>query len=404
VRVGWWGGWWGKYGGADNKRSNTAGASIMALKLNRLNARLIATLAEPGRHADGGGLYLIVDPSGSKRWAFLFRAQGRRREMGLGGLASVPLALARELAADMRKMVALGGDPINGRKAARTRPTFGEFADRYLETNEHGWRSLKHRAQWATTLSKHAAQLRGKRIDAIAAEDVLEVLKPIWTTRPETASRLRGRIEAVLDAARAAGHRSGENPARWKGHLAQLLPKRQKLTRGHHAAMAYDRVPAFARSLRERNGAAAFALEFLILTATRTGETMGARWSEIDLEAKLWTIPKERMKAGREHRVPLSDRVLSILTAARLREEGDGHVFPGQRRGRPLSSMACAMLLRRAGLGDVTCTASARRSATGPATRRTSRARSRRRRWRTPSATRPSLPTAAATRSRSAGA
>jgi integrase len=327
----------------------------MALKLNRLNARLVATLAEPGRHADGGGLYLIVDPSGAKRWAFLFRAGGRRREMGLGGLSSVPLALARELAAEMRKTVALGGDPINGRKTATATPTFGEFADRYLEAKNPGWRNAKHRAQWAMTLSKYAAPLRGKRIDAIAAEDVLEVLKPIWMTRSATASQLRGRIEAVLDAARAAGHRSGENPARWKGHLAQLLPKRQKLTRGHHAAMAYDRVPAFARSLRARNGAAALALEFLILTAARSGEAMGARWSEIDTQAKLWIIPKERMKAGREHRVPLSDRALAILAAARLGSEGvDAYVFPGQRRARPLSTMAFAKLLQRAGFGDVT--------------------------------------------------
>ena len=206
----------------------------MARQVDKLSARTVATLAKPGRHSDGGGLYLVIEPSGSKRWAFLFRQGGRLREMGLGGFGSVPLALAREMAADCRKTIANGGDPIAARKGAgAATPTFGGFADKFIETKGEGWRNAKHRAQWEMTLTVYAGPLRRKTVDAITTEDVLGVLKPLWTAKPETASRLRGRIEAVLDAARAAGHRSGENPARWKGHLAQLLPpviRRGKLT------------------------------------------------------------------------------------------------------------------------------------------------------------------------------
>jgi integrase len=198
------------------------------------------------------------------------------------------------------------------------------------------------------TLTVYGAPLRGKPVDAIKTEHVLEALKPIWTAKPETAQRLRGRIEQVLDAARAAGHRSGENPARWKGHLDQLLPKPRKLVRGHFAAMPYAEVPTFVAALRERTDDASLALEYLILTATRTGETLGARWSEINLEARLWTIPKARMKANREHRVPLSERALTILWTARKRHEGaSDYVFPGIKRGRPLSYMSMEMRLRR---------------------------------------------------------
>jgi integrase len=330
----------------------------MALKLNRLNARRIATITKPGRHADGGGLYLYVDASRAKRWRFVFRKDGRKREMGFGGLDTVSLGLARELAAEARKTVALGGDPILRRSTAKmTVPTFGKFADQFLETKNPGWRNAKHRYQWAMSLGQYAASLRAKPLDVINTEDVLEVLKPIWSTKSETASRIRGRIEQVLDAARAAGHRSGENPARWKGHLDQLLPRRRKLARGHHPAMPYGDVPAFMEALRKRTEGAAAALEFLILTATRTGETIYARWSEIDLEVRLWTIPKARMKANRDHRVPLSGRALAILEKAARRRcgtDGDEYVFPGQRRGRPLSNMVFAMLLRRAGVGHVT--------------------------------------------------
>jgi integrase len=196
------------------------------------------------------------------------------------------------------------------------------------------------------TLTKYAAPLRDKPLDAIQTDDVLSVLTPLWQTKNETASRLRGRIERVLDAARAKGLRSGENPARWRGHLDHLLPKRQKLSRGHHAALPYADVPELVADLRNREGAAALALEFLILTAARSGEVLGAKWNEIDRDAKVWTVPAERMKAGREHRVPLTQRALQILATVEQVRTGD-YVFPGQRHGRPLSVMSMEMLLRR---------------------------------------------------------
>jgi integrase len=326
----------------------------MARQVNKLSARTVATLTKPGRHSDGGGLYLVVERSGSRRWAFLFRQNGRLREMGLGGLNSVPLATAREVAADCRRTLAGGGDPIAARKGASiSTPTFGAFADQFLEAKGPGWRNEKHRAQWKMTLEVYAAPMRRKPIDAITTEDVLGVLKPIWTEKPETASRLRGRIEAVLDAARAAGHRTGENPARWKGHLAQLLSKRQKLTRGHHAALPYAEVPDFVARLHEQTGVATLALEFTILTAARSGEALGARWSEIDYDEKLWTVPAGRMKGSREHRVPLSNTALAVLAKAR-KLQTDDYLFPGQKRGRPLSGMSMEMLLRRMKAEDVT--------------------------------------------------
>jgi integrase len=326
----------------------------MAQRVNKLNARTVATIAKPGRHSEGGGLYLVVEKSGSKRWAFLFRQNSRLREMGLGGLNSVPLAMARQLAADCRKTIARGGDPIAKRNAsAHAVPTFGAFADKFLETQGPGWRNEKHRAQWAMTLREYAAPIRRKPVDAIKTEDMLGVLKPIWTAKPETASRLRGRIEQVLDAARAAGHRTGENPARWKEHLQQLLPKRQKLTCGHHAAMPYEKVPAFIDALRDRPSVASLALEFLILTAARSGEALGTTWPEIDLEAKVWVVPSNRMKSHREHRVPLSDRALAVLAEAKKVQTAE-FVFPGRRPRRPLSGMAMEMVLRRMKIEDAT--------------------------------------------------
>jgi integrase len=296
----------------------------------------------------------VVDRPGgkaaAKRWVFLYRKDGRLREMGLGGLVNVGLADARAKAQDARRILgdrATRGDPLaERRKATGAVPTFGEFADDFIETKGKGWRNKKHRAQWAMTLREYAAPLRGKRIDLIQTEDVLAVLSPIWTEKPETASRLRGRIERVLDAAKVKGLRAGENPARWRGHLDHLLSKRQKLIRGHHAALAYADVPGFIARLRERPAVAASALEFLILCAARTGEVLGAKWSEIDLDAKLWIIPKERMKSHREHRVPLAKRGIAIVREMEATRT-DNHVFPGQRHGRALSNMSMEMLLRR---------------------------------------------------------
>jgi integrase len=234
-------------------------------------------------------------------------------------------------------------------------PTFGECADEFLAAKQSEWRNDKHRAQWTMTLSAYAAPLRNLPVDAIDTAAVLSVLKPIWQAKPETASRFRCRIEQVLDAAKAKGHRTGENPARWRGHLDKLLAKRQTLTRGHHAAMAYADVPAFLARLRERQAGSvsALALEFTILTAARSGEALGMRWDEVDETAKVWTVPPARMKAAREHRVPLSARALDLLGEAKRARTGD-FVFPGSRAGRPLSVMAMEMVLRRMGLDNVT--------------------------------------------------
>jgi integrase len=322
----------------------------VARAANRLSSRKVATLAEPGRHADGNGLYLVVEPSGAKRWAFLYRRDGKLKEMGLGGLAAVSLAEARESAIEIRRTLAGGGDPILLRKAQRTAEreplTFGAFADKLVADLTPGFRNAKHAAQWGKTLKVYAAPLRPRRLDEITTDDVLDVLKPIWSTKAETASRLRGRIERVLDAAKAKGLRSGENPARWRGHLDHLLPKRQKLTRGHHAALPFDQVPAFVARLRERETVGRLAMEFLILSASRTGEVVAARWSELDLDAKVWTVPAERMKGARPHRVPLTPRMVEILGRLKPLRRGD-FVFPGLKPGKPLSTGVFDAMLER---------------------------------------------------------
>jgi len=323
----------------------------------KLSARAVAT-AKPGRHGDGSGLWLVVSETGARKWIFRFTFSGHVTEMGLGN-AAVSLAAARDKAAEARKLVASGINPIEARREAERvaagKPTFGKCADALLEAKSSEWRNEKHRAQWRMTLLEYAKPLRDVPVDQVDTEAVLGVLQPIWQAKPETASRLRGRIESVLDAARAKGHisRNEANPARWRGHLDKLLAKRQKLTRGHHAAMAFDDVPEFIGKLCERPAIAAIALEFLILTAARSGEVLGARWAEMDMVAKVWTVPAARMKAGREHRIPLSDRALAILQ--RLGEAKTGEfVFPGQRSDKPLSGMSMEMLLRRMKAGGVT--------------------------------------------------
>lgn len=317
-----------------------------------LTARKVAT-AKAGKHSDGGNLYLIVSDTGSKKWVLRFTWRGTAKEMGLGSANDVPLADARDRAADARRLLAKGANPIDERKRDTGIPTFGALADDVCEALSAGFRNGKHKAQWRMTLETYAAPLRPKPVDGIVTEDVLAVLKPIWTEKPETASRVRGRIEKVLDAAKAKGFRSGENPARWRGHLDHLLPKPLKLTRGHHAAMPYEALPAFMGELRERQATAALALEFCILTAARSGEALGCRWSEIDLDKAVWTVPAGRMKAGREHRVPLSARAMAILRQLEKAKAGE-FVFPGQSRGKPLSNMAMDMMLRRMKRDDVT--------------------------------------------------
>jgi len=273
--------------------------------------------------------------------------------MGLGSAASVPLADAREKAITARRKITYGINPIDERKSEGGIPTFGEIADDVREALSVGFRNDKHKAQWKSTLETYAAPLRARPVDAIATDDVLAVLKPIWTTKAETASRVRGRIEKVLDAAKAKGFREGENPARWRGHLDHLLPRPSKLARGHHAAMPYEDVAAFIAKLRIREATAALALELCILTAARSGEILGVQWSEIDLDKKIWTVPANRMKAGREHRVPLSSRARAILNELKKARAGE-FVFPGQAHNKPLSNMAMEMILRRMKIENAT--------------------------------------------------
>jgi integrase len=324
----------------------------MAREINRLNARAVATIIAHGRHADGGGLYLSISPNGGRRWVFLYRWHGKPTEIGLGSARDVTLARARELARQARANLAEGGNPKGARKPSEG-STFGECADRLIEAMRPSWRNEKHAAQWEMTLRDYAAPLRHLPVDKVSTDDVLSVLKPLWNSKPETASRLRGRIERVLDAAKAKGLRTGENPARWRGHLDQLLPGRQRLTRGHYAAMPYADVPAFISDLQSRQATAALALEFTVLTAARSGEVLGARWTEFDLDAGVWTVPAARMKAGREHRVPLSPRALKITARAQESKTSE-FVFPGEKPGRPLSVMALEMVLRRMKIEDAT--------------------------------------------------
>jgi integrase len=311
----------------------------------RLTARKVET-AKPGKYSDGGNLYLIVSSSGTRKWVLRFTWRGKAREMGLGSATTVSLADAREKAARACRMIAQDIDPIHERKRSGGVPTFGEMADQVRESLSAGFRNEKHKAQWKSTLATYAAPLKDRPVDTIGTDDVLAILRPIWTAKAETASRVRGRIEKVLDAAKAKGYRQGENPARWRGHLDHLLPKQSKLTRGHHAAMPYEHVAAFVGRLRESGGLAAQALELCILTAARSGEILGMRWSEVDLEKHIWIIPANRMKAGREHRVPLSARAVAILRKLHEVRSGD-FVFLGQRHHRPLSNMAIFMMLRR---------------------------------------------------------
>ena len=286
--------------------------------------------------SDGGGLYLQctsrTDGKLRKSWIFRYASSGRERQMGLGSIEVVKLAEAREKAAECRRLHLAGVDPIEHRKAARMQAaldtakalTFDECRDAYIKAHTAGWRNLKHRQQWQSTLKTHCSPVFGKvSVQAIDVALVMKVLEPVWTAKPETASRLRGRIEAILNWAKVRGLRTGENPARWRGHLDHLLPARNKVRKvEHHAALPHEQVGAFMIQLRERDGIAARALEFAILTVARTNEVIGARWDEIDFAAKVWTVPESRMKAGREHRVPLSDAALTILQAMRsLRQD-----------------------------------------------------------------------------------
>ena len=337
----------------------------MARTIGRLTALKVDKAKRAGMYPDGGGLYLRVTHSGTKNWVFRFMLHGRPRWMGVGPVHTIGLAEARNRAAGFRLQRHDGVDPIEKRRAERLQGrldaakevTFKECAARYIASHRAGWRNPKHAAQWQATLATYAEPVIGdlsvQRIDTAL---VLKVLEPIWTVKPETAGRVRGRMESILDWAKVRGYRTGENPARWRGHLDKLLPARSKVRRvEHHAALPYAELPGFLVSLREQEGIAARALEFAICTTARTGEVIGARWGEIDLLDKTWTLPATRMKAGKEHRVPLSARALAILKEIQAHRHADNaFVFPGAKPGRPLSNMVFLMLLRRMGRGDVT--------------------------------------------------
>ena len=329
--------------------------------IGRFTARAVGALKRPGHFADGGGLYLQVSETGSRSWVFRYQRAGRRREMGLGSFPAVGLKQARGKAATVRADLGAGKDPLAERQAERARRltyergtvSFREAAEQFIAAHAPGWRNPKHRQQWTNTLATYAHPIIGDLpVAAIDTQFVLRVLEPIWTQKTETASRLRGRIEAVLDWATARGMRTGENPARWRGHLDKLLPRRARVAPvEHHPALAYAEVPRFLADLRRQPGIAARALEFAILTAARTGEVIGAKWEEV--EGEVWTIPGSRMKASREHRVPLSARALAIAGAMRQAQTGE-FVFPGAREGKPLSTRALAAVLKRMGRHDIT--------------------------------------------------
>jgi len=347
----------------------------MARAIGKLTALKVEKAKQAGMYADGGGLYLRVTEGrtkadgtkedGTKNWVFRFMLNGRPRWMGLGPLALFGLQEARGRALDARRLRHDGIDPIDSRRAARLRDkleaakavTFKECAENYIASHRAGWRSAKHAAQWEATLGTYVYPLIGSLpVQAIDTGLVCKALEPIWKPKPETAGRVRGRIEAVLDWAKVRGYRAGENPARWRGHLDKLLPARSKVAKvEHHAALPYGELPSFMATLRTQDGVAARALEFAILTAARTGETLGAKWSELKLAEKVWIVPADRMKAGKEHRIPLSARALAILEDMRkLRHADDGFVFPSGKTDKPLSNMAFLMLLRRMDRDDLT--------------------------------------------------
>lgn len=329
--------------------------------MGALSAKAVEN-AGPGMHADGEGLYLQVGANGAASWIFRYKLAGKQRYMGLGSAADVTLKRARELAGDARRLKAEGVDPLarrdQDRAAARVEATrtvtFSDYADRYIAAHKAGWKNAVHRRQWQSTIDQYCKPVLGQMpLSAIDTAAVMRVLQPIWLDKPETASRIRGRIESILDAAKVEGMRDGENPARWRGHLAHMLPSKRKVRPvKHHAAVPWQDMPAFMAELRQRPSLSARALEFIILTATRASEACGATWAEIDLQRAVWTIPGNRMKAGKEHRVPLAGRALALLEAY-SDEQRHGHVFPSY-KGKPLSGAAATKMLELMGRDETT--------------------------------------------------
>jgi len=334
----------------------------MARRREVLKVRTLGSLKRPGLYADGAGLYLQVGEGGARSWVYRYMLNRRAHMMGLGSALIFTLAEARERVAEQRKLRAEGIDPIEHRDAhkaakaleAAKSKTFGECAKAYITAHRSGWRNPKHAAQWQSTIDTYCTPIAKLAVQNIDAALVVRVLEPIWTEKPETASRLRGRMERILDWAKVRGYRHGENPARWRGHLDKLLPAGKRRQRVKpHAALPFDEIGAFMRELRKQDGIGARALEFTILTAARTGETIGAKWAELDLDAAIWAIPAERMKGHRWHRVPLSGTALAVLREL-PKGEGDDYVFPSLRSRKALSNMAMLQLLKRMGRGDLT--------------------------------------------------
>jgi integrase len=343
--------------------------------LGKLTVKGLEKLTEPGRYGDGAGLWLqIRKPDAGRKegraeagrsWLFRYARLGRQRQMGLGPYPDVGLAEARDRATQARRLLRLGSDPIGAKQARAAEAavqaatmTFKAVAELYLTAHEGTWRNAKHRYQWRQTLESYVYPVMGGiPVAAVEIGAVMKVIEPLWTTKPETAARVRGRVETIIDYATARGWRTGENPARWRGHVENLLPARSKVAAVvHHAALPWAEMGAFMAALVQQGGTAALALRFTILTAARTTEAIEARWQEIDMDHATWTVPGQRMKAGREHRVPLSDAAIDVLhTLLPGRSAtGGGFVFSGQRPGTPLSNMAMTALLRRMGRGAIT--------------------------------------------------
>jgi integrase len=311
--------------------------------------------AKPGRHADGNGLYLVVDDSGAKRWILRTVIKGRRTDLGLGGLSIVSLNEAREEARRLRRIARKGGDPLaERRQERRVVPTFEKAARTYHDSIAASFKNPKHRMQWINTLENYAFPTFGARsVDSIESADILAALSPIWTKKPETARRIKQRMRAVFDWAKASGYRPGDNPV---DGISKVLPKHNLNNVEHHAALHYAQVPDFIGALRNAQAAEVvrLGLEFLILTASRTSEVLYAKWSEVDTENKKWTVPAERMKGKVEHQVPLTGRCLEILQAAKEINKGSEYIFPGRSLQKPLSTMAFEMALRRMGRDEIT--------------------------------------------------
>lgn len=333
---------------------------VMKVARHKLTDSKVKSISKPGVHGDGDGLYLRVQPSGSRSWIFVWRRYGTRKEIGLGpygsGAGHVSLAAARSKAQECREIIGAGGDPkteLSERRAAVKVASFGQIADEYIAAMQPKWKSDKTLAKWERFAGVHAKDIRKVPVEAVSTEDVLKIIRPLWAEKPETAGNVRECTKLVLDHAKARGLRTGDNPAEWKGHLDQILPPPKKLVRGHHAAMPFAEVSGFFKKLNAIGGVGARALEYAILTAARSGEARGATWQEIDLAEKVWIVPAERMKSGREHRVPLCDRAMAILAAMRERAIDD-LVFPGAKQNSPLSDMSLAKALKAAGGSEYT--------------------------------------------------